>query len=238
MSGSDKTIIVSGCTRGIGNAICETFAAKGYHVAGFARNEKHIHSMASNFSKKYPQQKFLFSIVDATDKVAVKAFGNSCLEHMPDIEILVNNAGTFYPGTIAGEAEENFESLMSLNVEAAYYLTRTLLPGFLKRKKGHVFNLCSIASLKAYPNGGAYTISKTAMLGFSRQLRMELEKSGIRVTALLPGAVLTDSWDGTDIHESSFIKPAEIASTVLYISSLPESVNVDEIIIRPTKGDL
>src|SRR6187551_1859801 len=82
------------------------------------------------------------------------------------------------------------------------------------KRSGHIFNMCSIASIMAYPNGGSYTISKFAMLGFSKVLREELKPWGIRVSAILPGATFTASWEGVDLPEDRLMKPEDVADAV------------------------
>ena len=102
----------------------------------------------------------------------------------------------------------------------------------------HIFNLCSTASLKAYKNGGAYSISKFAMYGFSKNLREEMKPHGIKVTHVIPGAVYTDSWSGTDIDPKRFMEPADIAKLIYAASQLSFQACVEEIVIRPLAGDI
>ena len=106
------------------------------------------------------------------------------------------------------------------------------------KKHGHIFNLCSIASIKAYPNGGSYAISKFALLGFSKCLREELKPLGIRVTAVMPGATYTSSWDGVDLPEKRFIPVEDIAETIFSAYKLSGRSVVEEILIRPQLGDI
>jgi short-subunit dehydrogenase len=98
--------------------------------------------------------------------------------------------------------------------------------------------MCSIASIKAYPNGGSYAISKFALLGFSKVLREELKEFNIRVTAVLPGATRTASWDGVDLPEDRFMRAEDVAETVFSAYSISERSVVEEIIIRPQLGDI
>jgi short-subunit dehydrogenase len=105
-------------------------------------------------------------------------------------------------------------------------------------RRGHVFNMCSIASIKAYPNGGSYAISKFALLGFSKVLREELKEFNVRVTAVLPGATRTASWDGVDLPEDRFMRAEDVAETVFSAYSISERSVVEEIIIRPQLGDI
>ena len=98
--------------------------------------------------------------------------------------------------------------------------------------------MCSVASIQAYPNGGSYAISKFALLGFSKTLREELKDFGIRVTAVLPGATRTSSWDGTELPDERFIKAEDVAEVVFATYQLSTRSVVEEIVIRPQKGDI
>jgi NADP-dependent 3-hydroxy acid dehydrogenase YdfG len=235
---SSPTIFVTGCTKGIGLAIVTFFAEKGFSVAGCARNAEAIADMQKQFSLRFPEQKFLFLPCDVADTNQVKTTAAEVLNYMGHLDILVNNAGVFKPGTISNEADGELENMMAVNVYSAYHTTRALLPEMVKNNHGHIFNMCSIASLHAYENGGSYSITKFALLGFSRQLRMELKKTAVKVTAILPGAVYTPSWEGANLPESRFIPAADIAQAVYQCWKMAPSTAVEEILIRPQQGDI
>ena len=101
-----------------------------------------------------------------------------------------------------------------------------------------IFNICSIASIKAYDNGGAYSISKFALLGFSRNLREEMKPHGIKVTAVMPGATYTDSWSSSGIDPSRFMEAQDIAEMIYVSSQLSAGACVEDIIMRPQLGDI
>ena len=106
-------------------------------------------------------------------------------------DILVNNAGLFEPGSVHNEPDGLIGKPDGHQFYSAYHVTRTVLPKMMERKSGHIFNMCSIASLHAYANGGAYSISKFALYGFSKNLREEMKPHGIKVTSVHPGAVMS-----------------------------------------------
>ncbi len=128
--------------------------------------------------------------------------------------------------------------MIAVNLYSAYHLTRALLPGMMARRKGHIFNICSIASLQAYPNGGAYSISKFALAGFSRNLREEMKPHGIKVTAVYPGAVYTDSWAGSGVDPQRIMEAGDIAEMVYAAAGLSPQATVEDILLRPQLGDL
>jgi NADP-dependent 3-hydroxy acid dehydrogenase YdfG len=176
--------------------------------------------------------------VDLSDKDQVVNFGKWILAQHSQIDVLVNNAGSFLPGNISEEEDGVFEEMMNVNLASAYHLTRVLLPKLIIQTKGHIFNICSIAALQAYPNGGSYSISKYAMKGFNDNLRFELKNYGIKVTGVYPGAVFTHSWEGSGISKQRIMEANDIADMIYAASDLSPQACVEEIVVRPQLGDL
>ncbi len=236
-------IIITGASKGMGKALAEKFAANKHNLVLCARNEVQLYKTMEELLLKYPDSIIKSLAVDLSETAAAKNFGNWAQQQVAKIpggvvDILVNNAGQFQPGSIYNEDEGVLESMMAINLFSAYHLTRVLLPGMIENKKGHIFNICSIASLNAYKNGGAYSISKFAMLGFSKNLREEMKPHGIKVTAVMPGAVYTDSWKGSGIQPQRIMEPEDIAGLIYAAASLSPQAVVEDIIMRPQLGDL
>lgn len=230
--------IVTGATQGLGKAITDKLLSQGFSVAICARTEKDLKQVTSEWNEKYPLASVLPYPADLGNIEEVKAFAATVLSNFPQIDILVNNAGTFSPGNLADEPEGQLEKIMAVNLFGIYHLTRAILPLMKKQKQGHIFNMCSVASLKAYPNGGAYSISKYALLGFSDNLRYELMPDNIKVTAICPGATYTRSWASTGLPEERFMKSEDIAEVLWTSYNLSAGANMETIILRPLKGDL
>lgn len=230
-------VIVTGASKGIGRAVAEQFAAGGHDLFLCARGEVALYKTTEELMTKYPAVTIRSKPADLSKKETAHAFGNWCLSYaVPDI--LVNNAGLFESGSVHNEAEGLLESQLATNLFSAYHLTRTVLPAMMQRGSGHIFNLCSIASLAAYENGGAYSISKFAMYGFSKNLREEMKPHGIKVTSLHPGAVMTDSWSGFDNTSKRIMEPEDIAKMIYAAAQLSPQACVEDIVIRPLLGDL
>lgn len=233
----NKLIVATGGTKGIGRAILERFAREGFDVATCARTTSSLELLRTSLEGNYPARVFVRT-ADLSDKSQVKGFSEFVLNLNRPVDVLVNNAGYFIPGHVTEEPDGSLESMISSNVYSAYYLTRGLIQGMKDRRSGHIFNMCSIASIKAYPNGGSYAISKFALLGFSKVLREEVKQYGIRVTAMLPGATKTASWEGVDLPEERFMKVEDVADAVYAAYSLSGRSVVEEMIIRPQLGDI
>lgn len=230
-------VIITGASKGIGKAIANRFASCGYNLFLCGRNPDHLDETASEILSAFPSVKIKLKSVDLSVKEQVQLFADWCL-HFGTPDILVNNAGTYLPGNTIDEAEGTLESMMNINLYSAYHLTRKLLPAMMKNGSGHIFNICSIASLHAYEGGGGYSISKFALHGFSQNLRHELKGTGIKVTAVYPGAVHTSSWGDFDNSSGRIMEADDVAAMVLAASNLSPQATVEEIVMRPQAGDL
>jgi short-subunit dehydrogenase len=231
-------VVITGATKGIGRAIAEKFAEAGNTIIGCARNEMDLYKMADELQTNYPGCAVKAKPVDMSDTNEVKQFGKWIIDKGLVPDILINNAGSFIHGSVYNEEEGTLEKMIEVNLYSAYHLTRAMLPAMMERKQGHIFNICSIASIKAYANGGSYSISKFAMLGFSRNLREEMKPHGIKVTAVCPGATMTASWEGAGIDPQRIMEVNDVAEMVLASSRLSPMAVVEDIIIRPQLGDL
>lgn len=230
-------IIITGASRGIGKAIALTFASCGYNLFLCSRNQEQLNETAAVIQQQHPAVKIKVRAADLSVKEQVASFADWCLHHgVPDI--LVNNAGTFIPGNVMDEPDGNLELMMNINLYSAYHLSRKLVPSMIKKGRGHIFNICSVASLKAYDNGGGYSISKFALHGFSQNLRHELKEFGIKVTGVYPGAVFTDSWGNFDNSNGRIMEASDIADMLLAACKLSPQAVVEDIIIRPQLGDV
>lgn len=231
------TVLITGASRGIGKAVAEIFAANGYDLLISSRNGAVLYKTMAELQTNYPSISIKAKEFDLSDKTQAMALGSWCLEFaVPDI--LVNNAGLFEPGSVHNEPDGSLESQMAVNLFSAYHLTRSLLPKMMERRSGHIFNLCSIAALEAYDNGGAYSISKHAIHGFSRNLREEMKPYNIKVTSVFPGAAHTDSWSGFDNSNKRIMEAEDIAKMIFASTQLSPAACVEDIVIRPQLGDL
>lgn len=230
--------VITGASKGIGKAVAVKLAMEGFNVALCARNSAALEETAALIRQQRPQAQVLAIPVDMGNKQQVLGFAEKINAAFPAVDILVNNAGIFVPGALHQEPEGLLESLMAVNVYSAYHLTRQLLPSMISRRQGHIFNLCSTASHKAYPNGGAYSITKFALLGFSRNLREELKQHNLKVTAISPGPTLTASWEGFEAPPDRMMEPEDIANIIWASYTLAAQTVVEEILLRPILGDI
>lgn len=234
----NKKIIVTGATKGIGRAILERFAKEGFDVATCARSQADLEQLQADFKIQYPDCQLIAVKADLSQKEETLDFAEIISNEWASIDVLINNTGTFIPGEIHTEADGVLELMMETNLYSAYYLSRAMLPKMICQKSSHIFNMCSVASIKAYPNGGSYAISKFALLGFTKCLREELKDKGVKVTAILPGATWSDSWAGVDLPTERLMPASDIADIIWGTYALSDVAVVEELLIRPQLGDL
>ncbi len=237
MDNSQRLVVVTGGSKGIGKAIVERFAAEGYSIATCSRSEEDLNSLKEEINARYGIS-IHTTRADLSKKEGTDHFVEFVRLIAKPIAVLVNNSGRFIPGLVHDEKEGTLEEMIHTNLYSAYYISRGLVQSMKREKSGDIFNICSVASFMAYPNGGSYSISKFAMYGMSKALREELKEFGVRVTAVLPGAVLTDSWEGTDLPEERFISVEDVAETIYTTHKLSDRTVIEDIIIRPQLGDI
>lgn len=231
-------IVITGATKGIGRAIAEYFAKTGATLFVCARNYEELRTLKEALNNLNPAATIHIKTTDVSKKGEVLAFAAFIKRQTKQVHIVINNAGLFVQGSMLEEAEGILENMMATNVYSAYHLTRALLPLCEAANKSHIFNMCSVASKHIFPNCGTYSISKFALLGFSKALRAEVKEKNIRVTALLPGATWSNSWAGVDLPASRLMAAADIAQVIWDTYHLSDTVVVEEIVLRPQLGDL
>jgi short-subunit dehydrogenase len=236
-------VIITGASKGIGKAIAVAFAAEGATLFLCARNEVNLYNTVAELQTKYPESNIYAKAFDLSIKERALAFGDWVLGNLKNTktavaDILVNNAGTFSPGSIYNEEDGLLENMMATNLYSAYHLTRKIVPAMIEARQGLIVNICSIASLNAYSNGGSYSITKYALMGFGKNLREELKPHQIKVMGVYPGAVLTDSWGDFDNSNRRIMEAGDIATMILAASKLSPQAVVEDIIMRPLLGDL
>lgn len=232
-------IIITGASKGIGKATASAFARDNKHTLFLcARNLAELEKTAAEISARYPGTQVHCRSCDVGDKQQLQQFADFILSFGKPVDVLVNNAGTFLPGSVYNEPEGTLEKMLNINLMSAYHFTRMLVPQFIRQQSGAIFNICSIASLTAYANGGSYSISKYALAGFTKNLREELKPFGIKVCGVYPGAVMTDSWAGSGVDPGRIMQADDVAKMIYAATQLSPQAVIEDIVLRPQLGDL
>jgi 3-oxoacyl-[acyl-carrier protein] reductase len=205
-------ILITGATKGIGKAITLKMADEENNLAICARNIKELETL-----------KLELLAINKNIKVFIKA---------------VDSVGVFKPAFILNEEDDDLDFHMKTNLYAPYYLYKKLAPAMKEARFGHIFNICSVASLESIANAGSYCVTKSALLSLNNIMRAELMEHDVKVTAILPGSTLTNSWEGTEISKDEFIQPEDIANTISQILKMSRGANVEQVIIKPIHGQV
>ena len=227
-----SVVLVTGASRGIGRAIVTRFAREGCTVIACARGEAGLAALRVDVAGIETHA------CDMRDAASVDALAKAVLARHGAVDLLVNNAGAYRPGQISNEDDDALLDMLQANLFGAYRLSKRLLPAMIERRRGMVLNVCSTASIAAYPNGGAYSIAKHALYGFSRNLREEMKPHGVRVVALLPGATLTDSWAGVPLPDARLMPADDVAEAAWMAWVMSARTVIEDIVMRPQLGDI
>jgi short-subunit dehydrogenase len=236
---SSQLVVITGGSQGIGRALVERFLRAGFAVATCARSAPSLAQLSAEVGVGAPAALHTLP-ADLSQWADCQRFASFVQGVGLPLAALINNAGAFAPGCLQDEPTDGsrLREMLNANLLSAYDVTQALLPALVAQRQGHIFTICSTASLMAYPNGGSYGIAKFALLGFTKTLREELKTQGIRVTAVLPGATLTRSWEGAGETPERFIRCEDVAEAVFSAFSLSPQAVVEELVIRPQLGDL
>ena len=237
----NKIVLITGATSGIGWATALEFKKAGAKLILCGRRKERLELLDNKLGG---EQKLLnFDVRDKND--VFKSF-ESLPENWKDIDLLINNAGNAHGlDPVQSASLEDWDSMIDGNVKGLMYVTKAVLPSMIKRKKGHIINLGSIAGKEVYPNGSVYCSSKAAVDFFTRGLRIDLNPLGIRVGAIHPGLVETEFSDvrfkgnkkrAKAVYEGiEALSAKEVASSILYMANVPDKVTIADLVILPTR---
>lgn len=239
-----KIILVTGATSGFGKAIAEKFASAGWNCIITGRRRDRLEEMAQNLCKYYNTEVFTLNFdVRNNDEVAKN------IELLPiewqQIDVLVNNAGLALGRSNFTDCDlDDWNIMIDTNLKGLLYVTKAVAPFFIKRNKGHIINMGSIAGKDVYPMGNVYNATKHAVNSLSQSLRMELLQHKIKVTAIHPGAADTEFSDvrfkGDKIKSTAVYEGYEplhandIADITYYCATLPEHVCINDLVVTCT----
>jgi NADP-dependent 3-hydroxy acid dehydrogenase YdfG len=231
-------ILITGASQGIGAAIAQVFAAElpGVRLALVARNEKNLRATARECLKLGAEVE-LFPC-DVTREKAVAAMARTVAKHFGPVDVLINNAGAFTMAPFVKTSVAAFDDMIATNLRSAFLVTHALLPAMVKRKRGDVFFMSSIAGLGAYPQAAAYCAAKFGVTGLAKVLRAETKDAGIRVCCVHPGATWSPSWSQSGVKPARIMPAEDIARAIVDVYRLSRRTVVEEIVLRPQLGDL
>lgn len=240
----NKIALITGATSGIGHATARKFAENDYDLILTGRRKERLEHFSNELMANNKKIKVLPLAFDVRSLSEVVGNLGNLDSDWQNIEILVNNAGLAVGlNHIDKGVIDDWERMIDTNIKGVLYVTRVISPGMVERGKGHILNVGSIAGKEVYENGNVYCATKHAVDALSRSMRIDLVQHGIKVTNIAPGLVKTEFSDVRfkgDIQKAEVpykgMKPLsgeDIADVIFYCVSLPDHVNIDDVLIMP-----
>jgi len=241
----NRIVVITGASSGIGEATAKKFAKDGDNLILLARRKDRLELIKREILEKNDIN-VLVEKLDVRNRNEVFNFFNNLQEEWKNIDILVNNAGLALGLSPIHEGDiDDWEIMVQTNIMGLLYVSRAIMPGMVERKKGHIINLGSIAGREVYANGNVYCATKHAVHAISEAMRIDLLPYNIKVSNVAPGAVNTEfstvRFKG-DKHRAEQVYVGfnplyaeDVADAILYVSNLPDNVNVNDILVMSTQ---
>lgn len=231
-------VLITGASQGLGAALATVFATnlRGVRLALVARNEKNLRAVARGCVKHGADAQVF--VADVSDAAAVATMASEVKRTFGPVDVLINNAGTFTGASFIETSVAAFDDLIAVNLRSAFLVTREFIPTMVKRKRGDVFFMSSIAGRQAYPNGAGYCAAKFGVSGLAKVLREETKAAGVRVCCVYPGAAWTPSWQGSGVEETRIMPAEDVAQAFFDVYRLSRRTVVEELVLRPQLGDV
>jgi 3-hydroxy acid dehydrogenase/malonic semialdehyde reductase len=240
----DQVVFITGASSGIGRSCARAFARQGARVLMAARRLDRLEKLAADLKAEFGAESHCFGL-DVCDQAAVERAVFALSPAWEAVDVLVNNAGLsrgldkFYEGKIA-----DWEEMIDTNVKGLLYVSRAVIPGMVRRGRGHIINIGSIAGREVYPNGNVYCATKAAVNALSKGLRLDLVGTPLRVSLVDPGMVETefslvrfhgDEDRAARVYQGLIpLTPDDIADAVMFCATRPPHVNISELVVYPT----
>ncbi|MDI1329542.1 SDR family oxidoreductase [Pseudomonas sp.] len=237
----NKIVLITGASSGIGEGIARELAAAGATLLLGARRVDRLEVIINEINNAGGQAEF--RKLDVTDKADVEAFTQYARERWGRVDVIINNAGIMPLSPLAAMKTDDWNRMIDVNIKGVLHGIAAVLPEFILRGTGHVINIASVGALTVSPTAAIYCATKYAVRAISDGLRQE--RSDIRVTCVHPGVVeselastITDSAtiQAMASYRAIALQPNAIGRAVRFAIEQPDDVDVNEIVIRPTRA--
>jgi 3-hydroxy acid dehydrogenase/malonic semialdehyde reductase len=238
-----KKILITGASSGFGKAMAYRFAKEGWDLVITGRRADRLNELSAELQKTYKVDVFV-KVFDVQNRAEVfDALSND--PNLNDIDVLVNNAGLALGRDYFDEASiDDWETMIDTNLKGLLYVSKAILPYFIKNKKGHIINIGSTAGKEVYEKGNVYCATKTSVEAISQAMRIDMLRHQIKVTAIHPGAAETEfsivRFKGDEDTAKTVydgyqpLKAEDVANTAFYCANLPEHVCINSLVMTCT----
>ncbi|MFQ5830408.1 MAG: SDR family oxidoreductase [Candidatus Methylomirabilia bacterium] len=230
--------IVTGAGRGIGRAVALAFSQEGARVALASRTALELNEVAALIRSQ--NGRALVLPTDVCQEAALATLVDRTLAEWGQVDILVTAAGAASFGPVVDSKAAEWDQMMAVNLRGVYLMCRAVLPTMIAQRRGTIINVVSVTVKRAIPSCAAYAASKHGVLGFTQVLAEEMRAHGVRVGALVPGAVDTSLWDQipSPPDRARMLKPRDVAEAAVLMASLPSGASLEEVTLLPSAGIL
>jgi len=230
---SEKAALVTGASRGIGRAVALRLARLGASVAICGRNRADLQRTAAEVLAE--GVKALPIVADVTRAKEVQQMIEQSCKELGEIEILVNNAGIGIFGPFHERSEADWDAVVDTNLKAIFLTSRAVAPRMMRRGRGHIINISSLASKSAFAGGAIYCASKWGLMGLTACMAEDLRAHGVRVSAICPGSVATEFSPHAGRDPATLLQPEDVAHAVaMLVTQAPHSF-ISEVDVRPLR---
>ena len=238
---SNKVILITSASSGIGAGIARELAASGAVLLLGARRVDRLQALAAELEQQGAE--VAVAALDVTSRASVQQFAEVALAKWGRIDVMINNAGVMPLSPLASLKVDEWDQMIDVNIKGVLYGIAAVLPPMLAREAGHIINIASIGALSVSPTAAVYCATKFAVRAISDGLRQESQQ--LRVTCIHPGVVeselaasITDPAAAALMadYRSIALQPAAIGRAVRFAIEQPEDVDVSEIVVRPTRS--
>jgi short-subunit dehydrogenase len=230
--------LITGASRGIGAAAARRFAAEGFDLLLVARSGADLDELAGELRRLGRRVETL--ALDLAQAEAIPAAMAELLGRGLLPSVVINNAGAAWTGPLAAMPLERWQWMLQLNLTSVFQVCLAVLPCLRQAGGGRIINVSSHAARNAFPDWGAYCVSKAALASFSRCLEAEERAAGIAVSTLTLGSVNTPLWDSETVHSSfdrrAMLSAEQVAESLLYLARQPDSQTVEDLTLMPAAG--
>ncbi len=232
-----KLALITGATKGIGRSTAQTFARAGWNLILLGRDIRKLQDLKNELSTTGVQINILAFDLSQSDKVDQNL--NKCINSYGCPTVVINNAGFAFNGELVSMPLDKWQEIIQVNLTSVFQICSCIVP-LMRNKGGLIINVSSHAANNAFPNWGAYCVSKAALASFTKCLREEERKNSIRACTITLGSVNTPLWDSefvnSDFNKDSMLSSDKVSETILFIAEQPETQLIEDLTLMPATG--
>jgi NADP-dependent 3-hydroxy acid dehydrogenase YdfG len=234
----NKVVWVTGASTGIGKAIAEKFSKEGCIVVVTARRKSRLVKIVSEI--KFAGREASAFVCNVMSERSVFQTAKRIREKYGNIDVLINNAGATVFKSFLETKTQDYNNVIDTNLKGPFLCMKAVLPQMIKSKHGSIINILSVAASTAFENSAVYSASKAGMSAMANCIRAEVRRYDIKISNIFPGAVDTAMWESKarQRYRNRMMTPADIAEITFDVYNKPKKVVIEDLIVRPVRGDI